>query len=171
MRRIGQQTNRIPQQVGKILADYHPGSLPFGATASLNYTGKVYKRRHRSTLSVRKIRGFQLGGDATSSIPSADSGSYWAWKMCLTSSTDHPRPAVQMSQAAVAILHTLPSTAAFPEHSELPTRTLSSDRQNRPSMVADRAPVSRDRGRHPHGGLVPFGVRDDVRALSAVAGG
>jgi outer membrane cobalamin receptor len=38
----GPQTSRVPEQLGKVMADYHPDSRPFGATLALNYTGNVF---------------------------------------------------------------------------------------------------------------------------------
>src|SRR5262249_25929382 len=38
----GEQTNRVPEQLGKVSVDYHPPALPFGATLAMTYTGKVF---------------------------------------------------------------------------------------------------------------------------------
>lgn len=38
-----QQIDGVPQQLAKVWLDYHPLSLPFGLTASLNYVGSLYK--------------------------------------------------------------------------------------------------------------------------------
>ena len=38
-----QQIARVPIQQAKAMFDYHPASLPFGATIDLNYVGKVYR--------------------------------------------------------------------------------------------------------------------------------
>ena len=38
-----QQIARVPVQQGKAMVDYHPTSIPFGATIDLNYVGHVYR--------------------------------------------------------------------------------------------------------------------------------
>jgi outer membrane cobalamin receptor len=96
----GQQTQRIPQQVGKILGDYHPDSLPFGASVALSYTGKVYRdvigehyeygkyavvdlagryffdseRKHRLVLGLENVFDKQYGSPAVGCTDQPDGG-------------------------------------------------------------------------------------------------
>lgn len=58
----GSQTSRVPEQLGKAYVDFHPASLPFGATAALNYTGKVFNTIGPTTIEYGKYAVVDLSG-------------------------------------------------------------------------------------------------------------
>jgi len=58
----GEQLDRIPRDLAKASVDYHPGSLPLGVTATLNYVGDVALTTHGQRLSYGNYFLVNLSG-------------------------------------------------------------------------------------------------------------
>jgi outer membrane cobalamin receptor len=58
----GMQTDRVPEQLLKAGLDYHPQSLPLGATLNVSYTGKTYVTVGGESLEYGKYTVVDLSG-------------------------------------------------------------------------------------------------------------
>jgi vitamin B12 transporter len=56
------QLNRVPEQIGKVLFDYHPMAKPFGLFASLNYVGKIHDTLGGTRVDFGKYAVVDVGG-------------------------------------------------------------------------------------------------------------
>jgi vitamin B12 transporter len=58
----GSQTSKVPEHLAKAYVDFHPGSLPFGATLAVNYTGKEFNAIGPTTVEYGKYAVVDISG-------------------------------------------------------------------------------------------------------------